>query len=99
MSSGQRDATFYCSSWPKILKVFESKWDSASISFSKDDYENTIAMLRCIIRAGPDRDRPNPQRAFCGRGNLSIGSGINYSNRDGLTKRDPGALLNCISCA
>jgi hypothetical protein len=83
----------------KVLKVFESKWDSASISFSKDDYENTIAMLRRIIRADHDRDRSNPQRAFCGRGNLSIGSAIDYSNHDGLTKRDPGTLLDCISCA
>lgn len=56
-------------------------------------------MLRCVIRAGHDRDRSNPQRALCGRGNLSIGSGIDHSNDDGLTKRDPDTLGDCISCA
>jgi hypothetical protein len=56
-------------------------------------------MLRRIIRAGHDRDRPDSQRALSGRGNLSIGSGIDYSNDDGLTKRDPDTLGDCISCA
>ena len=56
-------------------------------------------MLRRIIRAGHDRDRPKPQRASCGPGNLTIGSCIDYSNDDGLTKRDPDTLGDCISRA
>ncbi len=55
-------------------------------------------MLRRIIRAGHDRDRPKPQRASCGPGNLTIGSCIDYSNDDGLTKRDPETLRDCVSC-
>lgn len=99
MSSGQRDATskllWLAQRFSKFLNPNGIQPPSHS---QRNDYENTIIMLRRIIRAGRDRDRPNPQRALCGPSNLSIGRGIDYSNDNGFTKRDSETLRDCISC-
>ena len=56
-------------------------------------------MLRCVIRAHDGRDRPNSYTTLCRPDILSIGSGIDYSNDDGFTKRDPDTLGDGISGA
>lgn len=56
-------------------------------------------MLRCVVRAGHDRDRPNSYTTLCRPDILSISNGIDYSNDDSFAKRDPDTLGDGISGA